>query len=232
MEDQNPDIWSALAAPFDPGVVQATTTPDGKTLKGIPHRHLVERLNTVLGLEGWSDEYIAVGDSVCCRIKVILPDGTPVMRSDGGGSVQGGSTPGFVRGVYAAAFARAAAKFGIGLYLYPDSADHVAMLGLPATPTGPSESPPSAPAVSGDGNYAKSGTSKKEGASYGVPKTGRALFAWTKEQEDHHGHQGLLKYINNWGKLQEYDGRMVDWSAAQVAAAHEAAVAKIQKSGG
>ena len=30
----------------------------------------------------------------------------------------------------------------------------------------------------------------------------------------------LLAYANSWAKLQEFPGRMVDWSAEQVALAH------------
>ncbi len=39
---------------------------------------------------------------------------------------------------------------------------------------------------------------------------------------------GLLKYLNNWGKLQEYPGRMIDWDHEQVANAYAEAIRKIQ----
>ena len=60
-----------------------------------------------------------------------------------------------------------------------------------------------------------------------APKTGRALFAWTKEQEQRH-EVGLLKYLNSWAKLQDFPGRMVDWDAEQVALAYAEATRKLQ----
>jgi hypothetical protein len=63
---------------------------------------------------------------------------------------------------------------------------------------------------------------------YGVPpRSGRALFAWTKEQEQRH-EVGLLKYLNRWGKLQEFPSRMVDWDPDQVSLAYAEAVRKLQ----
>ena len=38
---------------------------------------------------------------------------------------------------------------------------------------------------------------------------------------------GLLAYLNKWGKLSEFPGRMVDWSEEQVGLAFQEAVRKI-----
>jgi hypothetical protein len=62
----------------------------------------------------------------------------------------------------------------------------------------------------------------------GTPKTGRALFAWVKKQEEQHG-EGLLKYLNGFAKLQDWPGRMVEWSDAQVQAAHDEACRKLEQ---
>ena len=51
------------------------------------------------------------------------------------------------------------------------------------------------------------------------PRTGRALFAWTKEQDGKFEY-GLLKHLNAWAKSQEFPPRMVDWDAEQVSRAH------------
>jgi hypothetical protein len=67
---------------------------------------------------------------------------------------------------------------------------------------------------------------KRQGEN-STPRTGRALFAWTKEQEQRH-EVDLLKYLNRWGKLQEYPGRMVDWDGEQVALAFAEASRKIE----
>ncbi len=59
------------------------------------------------------------------------------------------------------------------------------------------------------------------------PRTGRALFAWTKDQEERH-QVGLLKYLNGWAKLQDFPGRMVDWDGDQVEQAHREACRKLK----
>ena len=52
-----------------------------------------------------------------------------------------------------------------------------------------------------------------------APRTGRALFAWTKDQDDKFEY-GLLKHLNAWAKSQDFPARMVDWDAEQVCAGH------------
>lgn len=62
------------------------------------------------------------------------------------------------------------------------------------------------------------------------PRSGRALFAWIKDQEQRH-EVGLLKYVNSWAKLQEFPGRMIDWDEDQVAHAYAEASRKLQSVG-
>ncbi len=63
--------------------------------------------------------------------------------------------------------------------------------------------------------------------SLNAPRTGRALFAWTKDQDEKYEY-GLLKHLNAWAKRQEFPGRMVDWEAEQVARAYSEACRKIR----
>lgn len=58
------------------------------------------------------------------------------------------------------------------------------------------------------------------------PTSGKALFAWIKEQEQAH-EITLLKPLNEWGKGQGWPDRMVDWTPDMVAAAHAATVRKL-----
>lgn len=62
------------------------------------------------------------------------------------------------------------------------------------------------------------------------PRSGKALYAWTRGKEQEHEVE-LLKYLNKWGKLQDFPGRMVDWDADQVERAHAEAVRKLQGQG-
>jgi hypothetical protein len=66
--------------------------------------------------------------------------------------------------------------------------------------------------------------------AFGVPKTGKALFAWCKDAEQKY-EVGLLKYLNGWSKLQEFPGRMVDWDADQVSLAYAEGVRKLKSIG-
>jgi hypothetical protein len=81
----------------------------------------------------------------------------------------------------------------------------------PASPESPVPSPPASP--------------RRDGSS--APRSGRALFAWTKDQEQRH-EVGLLKYLNSWAKLQDFPGRMVEWDAEQVSLGHAEATRKLQ----
>ena len=62
---------------------------------------------------------------------------------------------------------------------------------------------------------------------FSAPRNGRALFAWTKDQDEKYDY-GLLKHLNAWGKRQDFPGRMVDWEGEQVNRAHSEACRKIR----
>jgi hypothetical protein len=59
------------------------------------------------------------------------------------------------------------------------------------------------------------------------PRNGRALFAWTKDQDEKYEY-GLLKHLNAWGKRQEFPPRMIDWDAEQVTRAYSEACRKVR----
>jgi hypothetical protein len=62
--------------------------------------------------------------------------------------------------------------------------------------------------------------------SASVPRTGKALYAWVKDIELRH-EVGMLKYLNGWGKLQDYPARMVEWDDEQVAQAYAEGTRKL-----
>jgi hypothetical protein len=47
------------------------------------------------------------------------------------------------------------------------------------------------------------------------PETGRALYAWVKDQEEQSG-VPLVKGLQSWGKKQGFDDKMTNWSPQQV----------------
>lgn len=222
---QHPELFAALAAPFDPSEVKERDGRNGQRFKYVTARTVMNRLDDVLGPENWQDDYTETRDGLKCTITVTLPDGREVRKSDGGGSAGMADGDDDEKSAFSSAFKRAAVKFGVGRYFYRD--------GVPAfvrATLAQAGEQPSAP--SHDATPRRQSTRRPEvghdlppplpptrvnGKPHdGPPRTGRALFAWVKDQEQAY-EVGLLKYLNGWGKLQDFPGRMVDWDADQVA---------------
>jgi hypothetical protein len=211
---QYPDLFAALAASFDAQEVKLRQAPGGRQLHYITARTAMNRLDGVLGPENWWDEYVPLENSVICKLSVRLPDGQVVTKSDAGGYAGMADQGDDDKSGFSDAFKRAAAKFGIARYLYRDGVPNFVKEREPAVEPTP-EPQPSAPA--------RSNSSPREN----IPRTGKALFAWTKDQEQRH-EVGLLKYLNGWSKLQDFPARMIDWDADQVSSAYQEAIRKIQ----
>ncbi len=81
---QFPDLFAAIAAPFEAQEVRARTQA-GRQLHYITARTAMNRLDSVLGPENWWDDYVPGENSVLCRLTVRLPDGTTLTKSDAGG---------------------------------------------------------------------------------------------------------------------------------------------------
>ncbi len=115
-------ITQALAAPFDakevrfkPQVVQGNRA---LALAYVDARVIQDRLDEVLGVEGWQDEYECLPDgSVICRLRLRIGDEWVTKMDVGGPSEQpdGGDR---MKAAFSDALKRAAVKFGVGRYLY------------------------------------------------------------------------------------------------------------------
>jgi hypothetical protein len=116
------DITAALAVPFDPKEVkfkpQMVKNNRALALAYVDARVIQDRLDEVLGVEGWQDEYQLLPDgSVVCKLRVKLGDewvtkmdvGSPSEQPDGGDRL---------KAAFSDSLKRAAVKFGIGRYLY------------------------------------------------------------------------------------------------------------------
>ena len=237
---QFPDLFSALAAQFDPKEVRARTQA-GRQLHYITARTAMNRLDSVVGPENWWDSYVAGEHSVLCQLTIRLPDGSLLTKADAGGYAGMPDQGDDDKSGYSDSFKRAAVKFGVGRYLYRDGVPAFArpepgpgpgaQVAKASTSTAPAKSapsqagPPSRPEVAAGGQHAPS---KADGAS--PPRSGRGFFAWVKEQEQRY-EVGLLRYLNGWAKLQDFPSRMVDWDLDQVDQAHAEAVRKLQSIG-
>ncbi len=115
-------ITRALAEPFNltevrfkPAVVSGNRA---MALAYVDARVIQDRLDAVLGVEGWQDEYECLSDgSVLCRLRLRLGEDWVTKMDVGGPSEQpdGGDR---MKAAFSDALKRAAVKFGIGRYLY------------------------------------------------------------------------------------------------------------------
>jgi hypothetical protein len=215
------------------------------------------RLDSVLGPAGWWDDYRIIDDlTVECSLTIRLPDGSTLTKRDVGirkpmaaGKLDPGNS---WKAAYSDSFKRAAAKFGVarhlskcgfasfvGEILEPPPGDAAEPeppplpLPAPSAPPGPNLKVPPQPVENGhhkkerhDWTNAPS-TARPVAEDSKVPKSGKALFAWVREQEQKH-EVGLLKYLNSWAKLQDFPGRMIDWDADLVKQGYAEAVRKLQ----
>lgn len=227
-----PDLFAALAAPFETHEVKIRPAQGGRQLHYITARTAMNRLDEILGPENWWDEYLPSANSVLCKLSVRLPDGSVVTKADAGGYAGMADQGDDDKSGFSDSFKRACAKFGVARYLYRDGVPQFACErepgsdAAPAVAAAPPKPAPSnghaEPAIAGNGYGAANGK-----AGQPAPRTGKALYGWTKDMEARH-QVGLLKYLNGWAKLQEFPNRMIDWDADQVSLAYHEAIRKIQ----
>ena len=231
---QYPDLFAALAAPFESHELKIRAATGGRQLTYITARTAMNRLDSVLGPENWWDEFLPMENSVICKLSIRLPDGSVVTKADAGGYAGMQDQGDDDKSGFSDAFKRAAAKFGVARYLYRDGVPAFVREREPATdaPTLPASGPAPAaephPAPPARANGLGNGQNGSGQAGSGSPpRSGKAMFAWTKDQEQRH-EVGLLKYLNSWAKLQDFPARMVDWDGPQVDMAYAEACRKLQ----
>jgi len=244
---QHAELFTALAEPFSNEEVKSRSQA-GRSMLYITARSVMNRLDAVVGPENWWDEYSSHQDnSVFCKLSIRMPDGTIVTKCDVGGNAGMQDQGDDDKSGVSDAFKRAAVKFGVGRHLYKDgwvrfnSREESEVIGIGAQcyeqigqdrgldrqpapapqggrpPGGGPNGPTTPPRSNGNGN----------GGGHGIPRTGKAMFAWVREQEQKY-EIDLLRFLNGWAKLQEFPSRMVDWDANQTQAAHAEACKKLK----
>src|SRR5579871_3692552 len=116
------ELTEALAAPFDarevkfkPAVVNGNRA---LALAYVDARVIQDRLDEVLGVAGWQDEYECLPDGgVVCRLRLRLGDQW-ITKMDVGGPSEQPDEGDRRKAAFSDALKRAAVKFGIGRYLY------------------------------------------------------------------------------------------------------------------
>ena len=252
---QFPDLFAALAAPFEAEEVRVRAQA-GRQLHYITARTAMNRLDDVLGPENWWDDYTPAENSVLCRLSIRLPDGQVVTKADAGGYAGMSDSGDDDKSGFSDAFKRASAKFGVARYLYRDGVPAFVRereairseepLALPAPAAVeqlrerfPDKLKPAA-SINGNGHHHENGNgvataapprpSSNGNGRDSAPRNGKALFGWVKDQEQRH-EIALLKYLNQWAKLQDFPGRMIEWDADQVALGFGEACRKLKSIG-
>ena len=242
---QYPELFAALAAPFDPSEVK-NRSQAGRQMSYITSRTAMNRFDAAVGPENWRNhtrvEHLADGtDLVVCTIELRIGNEW-IGKEDAGGfremteKNRSGEVvedeENTVKTGYSDAFKRTAILWGVGRYLYRDGVPNY------GTEQAPPPSHYEAPQQRTNDWRERAGvqqsqppqeqrqTSGGQRQHNGPPRSGKALFAWTKEQEQKYD-VGLLKYLNEWAKLQGFPGRMVDWASDQVAVAYAEAEKKL-----
>lgn len=119
-------VAAALAEPFEPREVkfkpQMVKNNRCLAMAYIDARLIQDRLDEVVGVENWRDNYVMLPDgSVQCRLSVRL-DGRWVTKEDVGSTSEQPDQGDRLKAAFSDALKRAAVKFGIGRYLYRLSA--------------------------------------------------------------------------------------------------------------
>jgi hypothetical protein len=115
-------LMQALSAPFDPREVKfkpaVVTGNRALALAYVDARVIQDRLDDVLGVSGWQDEYDCLPDgSVVCRLHLRFGDEW-ITKMDVGGQSEQPDEGDRRKAAFSDALKRAAVKFGIGRYLY------------------------------------------------------------------------------------------------------------------
>src|SRR5574341_1479317 len=115
-------LMEQLSAPFDPGEVRfkpaVVSGNRALALAYVDARVIQDRLDEVLGVMGWQDDYEWLEDgSVVCRLRLRLGDEW-ITKVDVGGPSEQPDEGDRRKAAFSDALKRAAVKFGVGRYLY------------------------------------------------------------------------------------------------------------------
>jgi hypothetical protein len=231
-------VTQALSAPFDPKEVkfkpQVVQGNRALALGYVDARVIQDRLDEVLGVEGWQDEYECLPDgSVICRLRLRIGDEWVTKMDVGGPSEQpdGGDR---MKAAFSDALKRAAVKFGVGRYLYRLPAQWVDYdphkRQLVRTPTLPPFALPKRLTVAtrpgGDVSEPKSLTPRKGAAkAHRMPADGEELLKRLQDYEAKLVEEGvcekgaLVRHITEAAEKAGFGAEVATWTKPVIALA-------------
>lgn len=115
-------ITEALAAPFEPSEVKwkpaVVSGSRALAMAYVDARVVQDRLDDVLGVENWQDNYRVLDDgSVVCRLSLKI-GGVWITKMDVGSMSEQGDAGDRRKAAFSDSLKRTAVKFGVGRYLY------------------------------------------------------------------------------------------------------------------
>jgi len=119
MNDEIEAITKKLKEPFERKDVEFRVAKVSKRTKKvlvlayITSRTVMDRLDKVVGIDGWKDEYQVMNNGVSCKLSLKI-NGDFVSKEDA--AQFGEFEP--LKSAYSGSFKRSATKFGVGRYLY------------------------------------------------------------------------------------------------------------------
>lgn len=236
-------IFDDLAAKI-PNVQQK---PDGKGgfYPYIDKYQAMDRLNEVLGPANWEEHYMLlpglpdqapIGTIIHCDIIITLPDGTKLKRGDGTAVIDTRNVGPdlWVEQAYASAFKRACVKFGIAAYLKEEGRER--RMRSQGQGGGGSwggrqggQQPQRAPARSGQ--QSQGGGQQPQHGGQGQQRGGGQQPPRDRGRPDKPGlvlykqfvaNKIDLKWIEDYGSVNNFPARMLNWSEEQAREAEAA----------
>lgn len=220
ISNEERELFQVLCAPFEAEEVKIRSQ-SGRNLHYVTARTVMNRLDDVLGPNGWWDDYASFRDGAKCSLTIRMPDGEPVTKHGIGGVTAMNDPSDSDKTGESDALKRAAVKFGIGRYLYRDGVP--GYLGSQPPPPEPARPQPRAPqrqqaaarpqppqgnARPGPGHQARGFD------EWAPPKTCKGVYPWLKRVDQTFG--GALSTSNEIAKAEGFPWKSAEWDDAEV----------------
>ena len=123
------EMYDMLSVPFPTAFIKwrvgSTSGNRGLPLCYVDARAVMDRLDSVCGMEGWQCNYTPSSNMMICNLGICLPTGLWVWKADGAGASDFEGE----KGMLSDALKRAAVRFGVARYLYDLKCDWVELDG-------------------------------------------------------------------------------------------------------
>lgn len=220
-------LTTALAAPFDPKDIkfkpQMVKNNRALAMAYIDARLIQDRLDDVLGVENWQDDYEILADgSVMCRLRLKLGRKW-ITKTDVGSPSEQPDMGDRLKAAVSDALKRAAVKFGIGRYLYRLPAQWVeydpAKKQITQLPQLPAFALPRKPAAVAP---AERPAPKPEVRTQNLPANGQDLHRRLREYDAKLAAQkacavgALLAHVTQAGVKAGYSANMTEWAGPAI----------------